>query len=433
MSYVVWEMLVPMILASSLALILGWWLSWFFRGSAGSDLQQRITELEGSLEAERSERTQLEERARRLRERLDGRGGELQIEQDGDLDVSMQRQALELDQLRAELAGLRAELASTEDKLGVLSTFAVSVGGALGVDPSSADGMLDRIAEIQGLNAAYFAELSETRDELEELSARADAGAAADAALQELAALLEVSSPAPDAVLEGISELRGAHEAELATLQEALDVQRRRAAEAGEQAGELEAARARITEIEAQLAASAQALTQREADCSACESERAAQAAELERLRVEIEQLSLPPEPGEPAGPDRGALAALTAETKDKPSETEVSRAQDAVRAIAARTRAAGEVVEDDLKRVHGIGPVIERLLKSMGIVSFRQIASFEEAEIQTIGVALKTFPKRILRDNWMRGARMLHEEVHGEVLQPSSGEALAIVFQQSE
>jgi NADH-quinone oxidoreductase subunit E len=81
---------------------------------------------------------------------------------------------------------------------------------------------------------------------------------------------------------------------------------------------------------------------------------------------------------------------------------------------IAARTRGDETPVDDDLKRVHGIGPVIERMLKEMGITSFRQIARFESDDIAFVAAALNAFPDRIQRDDWMSSAAQLHEEKYG-------------------
>ncbi len=82
---------------------------------------------------------------------------------------------------------------------------------------------------------------------------------------------------------------------------------------------------------------------------------------------------------------------------------------------IAARTAGDGDVVEDDLKKIHGVGPKLEQLLKSMGITSFRQVARFEPEDIAVVTAALDAFPGRIERDNWMASAAEQHEQKYGE------------------
>ncbi len=60
----------------------------------------------------------------------------------------------------------------------------------------------------------------------------------------------------------------------------------------------------------------------------------------------------------------------------------------------------------DDLKKIKGIGPVIEKKLNMLGIISFRQISEFNEEAIDQISHTLKFFPDRIKRDHWLEQAR---------------------------
>lgn len=61
----------------------------------------------------------------------------------------------------------------------------------------------------------------------------------------------------------------------------------------------------------------------------------------------------------------------------------------------------------DDLKKILGIGKVIEEQLNGMGIYHYRQIADFTAADIDNVNEAL-AFPGRIERDEWIEQARML-------------------------
>jgi predicted flap endonuclease-1-like 5' DNA nuclease len=81
---------------------------------------------------------------------------------------------------------------------------------------------------------------------------------------------------------------------------------------------------------------------------------------------------------------------------------------------IANRTAGDGPVPHDDLVRIHGVGPKIANLLESLGIISFRQVARFTQADAATVNEALEVFPGRIERDDWMSSARELHREVYG-------------------
>jgi len=62
----------------------------------------------------------------------------------------------------------------------------------------------------------------------------------------------------------------------------------------------------------------------------------------------------------------------------------------------------------DDLKRIRGIGPVLERLLNDLGIHRLQQIAEFGPDDIHRVQAALKDFPDRVERDHWVEQARRL-------------------------
>jgi predicted flap endonuclease-1-like 5' DNA nuclease len=62
----------------------------------------------------------------------------------------------------------------------------------------------------------------------------------------------------------------------------------------------------------------------------------------------------------------------------------------------------------DDLKKIKGIGPVIEKKLNMLGIVNFKQISELNEEAIDQISHTLKFFPDRIKRDHWVIQAREL-------------------------
>ncbi len=63
----------------------------------------------------------------------------------------------------------------------------------------------------------------------------------------------------------------------------------------------------------------------------------------------------------------------------------------------------------DELKRIKGIGPVIEETLNDLGIYQFKQIASWEAQNISWVENFL-AFPGRINRENWIEQAKTLEE-----------------------
>lgn len=89
--------------------------------------------------------------------------------------------------------------------------------------------------------------------------------------------------------------------------------------------------------------------------------------------------------------------------------------AQEKVRDIALRTAGDQPVQNDDLKKLRGIGPALEKSLKSMRITSFRQIANFTQDDIRYVTTALESFPGRIERDNWTQSAKEEFKKKYGE------------------
>ena len=63
---------------------------------------------------------------------------------------------------------------------------------------------------------------------------------------------------------------------------------------------------------------------------------------------------------------------------------------------------------DDDLKKIRGIGPHIEKMLKKAGITSYQQISEFSEEDIRLVSDAIGSFPRRINREQWVEQAKEL-------------------------
>lgn len=61
----------------------------------------------------------------------------------------------------------------------------------------------------------------------------------------------------------------------------------------------------------------------------------------------------------------------------------------------------------DDLKRVKGIGAVIEKTLNELGVYQFEQIANWNEQNCEWVDNFL-SFPGRISRESWVEQAKLL-------------------------
>jgi predicted flap endonuclease-1-like 5' DNA nuclease/regulator of replication initiation timing len=62
----------------------------------------------------------------------------------------------------------------------------------------------------------------------------------------------------------------------------------------------------------------------------------------------------------------------------------------------------------DDLQRIKGVGPAIERTLNDFGIYRFDQVAQISEYDIDRIAERLRGFRSRIYREDWIGQARAL-------------------------
>jgi predicted flap endonuclease-1-like 5' DNA nuclease len=75
----------------------------------------------------------------------------------------------------------------------------------------------------------------------------------------------------------------------------------------------------------------------------------------------------------------------------------------------------SGAAGPDDLKLIVGVGPVLERMLHNLGVMSFQQIAQWSERDIDEFDARLPEFPGRIRRDQWVTQARSLHQATYGD------------------
>ena len=71
--------------------------------------------------------------------------------------------------------------------------------------------------------------------------------------------------------------------------------------------------------------------------------------------------------------------------------------------------------VHDDLKKIWGIGRVLEGFLNERGITSYRQIVEWTAEDIARFSQDLPQFTGRIERDGWIEGAREQHFKKYGE------------------
>jgi len=222
-----------------------------------------------------------------------------------------------------------------------------------------------------------------------------------------------------------LAELEAAtpDESEVAQLQADLESSRAETAEAVRQIAELESAKTAsdeaagdraetVEKLEQDLAEArleAVALQQRVTELESAVAECAGRRDELESQVEELAAARISGEVAEETGP---APEFPAPSDREAPSQEE---GLERIAEIAARTAGAGPRADDDLKKVHGIGPKLERTLKDLGISSYRQIANFEADDISYVTAALDAFKGRIERDDWMGSAAAEHMKKYGE------------------
>ena len=111
----------------------------------------------------------------------------------------------------------------------------------------------------------------------------------------------------------------------------------------------------------------------------------------------------------------RAALRVKTDGGAVVPRQTRQNRNQLSLQMEQAKAAKNGQ--KDDLKKIHGIGPVFARTLNKMGMYTFVQIARWKSEDIAKVAKKLYTAPDRIKRDKWIDEAKKEHYRKYGERL----------------
>ena len=107
----------------------------------------------------------------------------------------------------------------------------------------------------------------------------------------------------------------------------------------------------------------------------------------------------------EPAAAPAVAPASPAVPVATVASETGTTEAEDARPATLDAPR---DGTADDLKRIKGIGPKLERLCNELGVWHLDQIAAWSDAEVAWVDEHLEGFRGRVRRDDWVAQARTL-------------------------
>lgn len=79
---------------------------------------------------------------------------------------------------------------------------------------------------------------------------------------------------------------------------------------------------------------------------------------------------------------------------------------EEAPQSVEAAPVAAGEA--DDLRKIKGLGPKMQKVLDALGVTTYAQIAAWSDADLDELDTKLGAFAGRPRRDKWVEQARLL-------------------------
>ncbi|MBS1812103.1 MAG: hypothetical protein JST84_28325 [Acidobacteria bacterium] len=275
-----------------------------------------------------------------------------------------------------ESQGLRAELSIASTKIASLQTELSTLATTI----KTRDGW---ITEMEQQQKEIQADLDARISELDELKAETDCE------IDKLKMQLETANSAQLAELEtlkvriaeaeGAAKLEKKAQGDLASLRASFDAQAENLAGANLQLQQLPSLKEKLQERE-----SAVAELERKQQAMIKEHE-----TQIAQLKVRITELEF-----------------LAREVKEP-----------TVKVSSSPTTSAENKDRDDLKKVFGIGPVLEKLLNQHGIYWFHQIAKWEPEDVQRYDNLLENFRGRIEREGWIASAREEYQKKYGESL----------------
>jgi len=135
---------------------------------------------------------------------------------------------------------------------------------------------------------------------------------------------------------------------------------------------------------------------------------------DTERLRTELSRIR---EERDAAIAARGELETelsrlASAESSQRPEVT-APGGESVAQPVWVLSAPQGEI--DDLKKIRGIGPVLENSMNSLGIFHYRQIADWAPDDVDWATRHINAFPGRIERDEWIEQADRLHRLKYGD------------------
>ena len=126
------------------------------------------------------------------------------------------------------------------------------------------------------------------------------------------------------------------------------------------------------------------------------------------KAKPAAEKPAAKPKAETPAKDTADAKAPAKDKTEAKaPAEKKAPAKKPAAKTAGFKRLEAAEGKADDLKKISGVGPALEKKLNDFGIYHYRQVAALTKDDIAEIDEALN-FKGRIERDDWLAQAKSL-------------------------
>jgi predicted flap endonuclease-1-like 5' DNA nuclease len=357
-------------------------------------LDQHTTEIRTLAQELTDKGTALEERDVSLKQ-LQARIAELESQHGSSQKLAQERDGLNTQlaavalpgATRDQLADLQQSLQASRDEANKLKAQESDLQKKLSnLQMSSAD-TIKRLADLDARNRAFAEENEKLKAQLADLTPKlATATAVASEAAGSNARIAEIDGQLRD------GKFRNADD-ELASFKKRAVEHEGKFRAVGEENARL---KAQLAEYELKLKQAQQYDTE-----------------EIQSLRLRLASL-------EPQVRDWETRYVTTVAEKDaelSQYRSRIAELEQHAKPDTAHDHSAPKGERDDLKKIFGIGPVLEKRLNSLGVYFFREIAMWTKEDIVRYEEHLKEFQRRIERDKWVEGAREEHFKKYGERL----------------
>lgn len=391
----------------ALGVVAGWFL-WARLGSTRleSEFSAREQQLDSRLQAAHGRVAEAEVALDETREQLKAAKAEAK-----DLGKQLEKAKSRSEKLRADHTEARDALEAAEGRLTEMADLRAALEESRAATASikeKASAMAERLGEVEDLRSR----LVSAQDRLVEAERAKETARIRAAEAEEIT---ERATVELEAAMQNLSRLREAAEENL-TLRRDLDRATDRVAQLEQN---LSARSGEMADLREQLASAAivsvddQATVATEAhdiepeatdDAPDPEPEASEKATDPEPESTEHREMGAPDDADATEEPVEEGTA-VPGEDQREERDVAVARMSE----VAARTAGGADPPDDDLKKIHGVGPKLEQLLKGMGITSYLQVANLTPEDIETVTLALDAFPGRIERDDWVGSADALY------------------------